>query len=126
MRPGWIRPFFFVAALYDIVLGAVYFLGYETFYRRAGVALPNHPGYVQLNALFVIIAGVGFWYVARAPERNRDLIKMGVLFKAAYAGIIFYYLSHGNMPTMWLPYAVCDAAFFVVFLLALRVLPRPS
>jgi hypothetical protein len=124
MTPAWIRPLFVVAALYDIVLGAVYFLGYEALYRRAGVALPSHPGYVQLNALFVIIAGIGFWFVARAPERNRDLVKMGVLFKAAYAGIIFFYLSQGNMPTMWLPYAICDTLFLVVFLLALRALPR--
>jgi hypothetical protein len=126
MKPVWIRPLFIVAALYELILGAVYFLGYESFYRRAGVALPNHPGYVQLNALFVIIAGVGFWFVAMAPARNRDLIKMGVLFKAAYAGIVFYYMYRGNMPAMWLPWAICDVAFLVAFLVALRALPRPS
>jgi hypothetical protein len=126
MKPAWIRPLFVVAALYEIILGVVYFLGYETLYRRAGVALPNHPGYVQLNALFVIVMGAGFWFIARAPERNRDLIKVGVLFKAAYAGIIFYYLYRGNMPTMWLPWAISDTVFMLAFLVALRALPRPS
>lgn len=126
MKPAWIRPLFVVAALYDVILGVVYFFGYEALYWQARVTLPNHPGYIQLNALFVTIAGVGFWFVSRAPERNRDLIKMGVLFKAAYAGVIFFYLYRGNMPTMWLPYAICDTLFLVAFLLALRALPRPS
>jgi hypothetical protein len=125
MIPAWIRPLFVVAALYDILLGAVYLFTYPALYARAGVALPNHPGYVQLNALFVIIAGVGFWFVSRAPVRNRDIIHMGVLFKASYAGIIFYYMVRGLMPSMWMPWAVCDTLFLVAFLVALQALPRP-
>lgn len=124
--PRWIRPLFLVAALYDIVLGVAYLAGYEALYRRFGVALPNHPGYVQLNALFVIIAGVGFWFVAQSPERNRDLIRVGVLFKLAYAGIVYYYFARGLMPSMWLIWAVCDTLFLFAFLAALRGLPRPG
>jgi hypothetical protein len=125
MIPGWIRPLFVVAALYDVVLGLVYLVAYPALYARAGVALPNHPGYVQLNALFVIVAGVGFGLVARSPVRNRDIIHMGVLFKASYAGIIFYYMARGLMPAMWTPWAVCDTLFLLAFLVALQALPRP-
>ena len=65
------------------MLGAAHFFFYPSFYARFGVELPNHPGCVQLNALFVTIMGVGFWMVARAPMRNRDMIALGSLFKAA-------------------------------------------
>jgi hypothetical protein len=126
MTPKWIRPLFIVAALYDILLGLAFLLFYPAIYARFGVTLPNHPGYVQLNALFVIIAGVGFAFVARAPERNRDLIQVGILFKLAYAGIVFWYLARGMMPSMWVTWAICDTLFFVVFLVALRALPKPA
>lgn len=124
MTPRWIRSLFIVAALYDLVLGAAYLVLYPTLYARFGVALPNHPGYVQLNALFVVIMGIGFWMVANAPVRNRDLIALGMLFKAAYAGIVFFYWARGMMPAMWLIWAVCDTLFLLAFLLALRALPR--
>lgn len=123
MAPKWIRPLFVFAALYDILLGAAYFVFYPALYARFGVTLPNHPGYVQLNALFVAIMGVGFWMVANAPARNRDLILLGSLFKAAYAGIVFLYWARGMMPSMWLIWAVCDTLFLVSFLVALRALP---
>ena len=39
----------------------------------------------MFGALCVVIFGVAFLLIARAPERNRDLIVLGVLFKLAYA-----------------------------------------
>jgi hypothetical protein len=124
MRPAWIRPLFVVAAVYDVVLGLAYLLAYQAVYGSFGVALPNHPGYVQLNALFVVIMGIGFWFVARAPERNRDLIRLGVLFKAAYAGIVFYYYFRALVPWMWMPWAICDLLFMLAFLAALGAMGR--
>jgi hypothetical protein len=124
MTPRWIRPLFIVAALYDLGLGAAYLFLYPSLYARFGVALPNHPGYVQLNALFVMIMGVGFWMVANAPARNRDLILLGMLFKAAYAGVVFLYWARGMMPSMWLIWAVCDTLFLITFAVAQRSLTR--
>ena len=123
MTPKWIRPLFMVAALYDLALGLVYLFAYPALYARFGVTLPNHPGYVQLNALFVAVMGVGFWMVANAPARNRDLIRLGVLFKAAYSGIVLLYWARGMMPGMWVIWAAFDLAFLAAFVAALRALP---
>jgi hypothetical protein len=123
MKREWIRPLFVVAAVYDLVLGLTYLLAYKPIFGRFGVGLPNHPGYVQLNAIFVAIFGVGFWFVARAPERNRDIIKLGVLLKLGYGGLVLSYYFMGDMPAMWVPWAVVDLLFMVTFLAALRALP---
>ncbi len=123
MTPRWIRPLFIVAGIYDLVLGLAFLVLYGWIYSRFGVTLPNHPGYVQLNALFVMVMGIAFFMVAAAPERNRNLIVLGALFKAAYAGIVFFYWTCGRMPSMWLPWAICDALFMVAFLVALAALP---
>jgi hypothetical protein len=126
MKREWIRPLFVVSGIYDFVLGLVYLVAYKPIFGRFGVGLPNHPGYVQLNAIFVVIFGLGFLLVAQAPQRNRDIIKLGVLLKLAYSGLVLSYYFMGNMPAMWLPWAVIDLLFMVAFVAALRVLPAPA
>jgi hypothetical protein len=126
MKREWVGPLFVVAGIYDFVLGLVYLLAYKPIYERLGIALPNHPGYVQLNAIFIVIFGLGFLLVARSPERNRDIIKLGVLLKLAYSGLVLTYYFLGNMPAMWVLWAVADLLFLLAFLAALRVLPAAA
>ena len=126
MKREWIRPLFYVAALYDFLLGLVFLFAYVPVYERFGVTLPNHPGYIQFGAAVIAIFGIGFWLVARAPERNRDIIKLGVLLKLAYSGVVLGYWFRGQIPAMWVPFAWADLAFFFAFLAALRALPAPK
>jgi hypothetical protein len=126
MIPGWIRPLFVAAAAYDLCLGAVYGLFYTSLYARFGIALPNHPAYVQLPAALIAIFGIGFWFVAREPVRNRDLIVLGVLLKLAFAGVVFYHRFFGAIPDMWVPFAVFDTLFMLAFVVARRALPVPA
>lgn len=123
MKREWMRPFFVVAALYDIVLGALFLVAAEPIYWRFGVTPANHPAYVQFAAAVVLIFGIGFWFVARSPERNRDIIKLGVLFKIAYSGVVLGWWFQGRMPGMFVPFAWIDLVFLGAFLAALRALP---
>src|SRR5262245_46941709 len=116
MKREWIRPFFLFAAAYDFILGVLFLVAYVPVYQRFGVTLPNHPGYVQFAAAVVAIFGIGFWYVSRAPERNRDIIKLGVLLKLAYSGVVLTWWFRGQMPGMWVPFAWIDLVFLVAFL----------
>ncbi len=126
MRTDWIRPFFIVAALYDILLGLPFLFAYPAIYARFGIALPNHPGYIQFGAAVVTIFGIGFWMVAQAPRRNRDLILLGILFKFAYAGTVLGHLAGGRIPALWVPFAFIDLAFALGFFVALVALPPPA
>ena len=123
MKREWVRPFFVVAALYDLVLGVLFMLAWQPVYRIFDIAPPNHPAYVQFAAAVVATFGIGFWFVSRAPERNRDIIKLGVLLKLAYAGIVLAYWFQGRMPAMWVPFAWIDLGFMVAFVAALRAVP---
>ena len=123
MKREWMRPFFVVAALYDIILGAMFLVAPGAVYTRFAVTPANHPAYVQFAAAVVLIFGIGFWFVARSPERNRDIIKLGVLFKIAYSGVVLGWWFQGRMPGMWVPFAWIDLAFLAAFLAALRALP---
>jgi hypothetical protein len=123
MKREWLRPFFVVAAVYDFVLGVVFLVAHQAVYERFGVPPPNHPAYIQFCAALVTIFGIGFWYVSRAPERNRDIIKLGVLLKLSYSGIVLGWWFRGRMPMMWVPFAWIDLVFLLAFVGALRALP---
>lgn len=118
-----IKNLFVIAAGYDIVLGILFLLAFKQIYTYFHIALPNHDGYVQFAALLVAIFGVGFWFVAQNPQRNRDIIKMGILLKAAYSGTVLWYWFMGNIPFVWVPFAGFDLVFLGFFVVALRSLP---
>jgi hypothetical protein len=126
MKREWVSPLFVFAALYDIVLGLIYGLAFRPIYARFGIALPNHDGYVQLPAALILVFGVGFWFVARAPERNRDLIKLGIGMKAAFCAVVLGHYFLASIPAMWIPFALADLLFGIAFLMALRVVPAPG
>ena len=126
MKADWVRPLFVVAALYDFTLGVLFLLAYRPIYRHFAIQPPNHPGYIYFSAAVVAIFGVGFWFVSRAPARNRNIMKLGVLLKLAYAAVALFYSFRGQIPGLWVPFAWIDLAFMVLFLAALRAVPAPA
>jgi hypothetical protein len=124
MKTSWVRPLFMIAALYDLILGVVFFFAFKPIYGRFIIPLPNHDAYVQLPAALIAIFGLGFWFVAQDPERNRDLITLGVLMKLAFSGIILSYAFRDAIPSMWVPLAWIDLAFMVAFIAASRTSGR--
>jgi hypothetical protein len=125
MRASWVRPLFLFAGIYDIVLGVGYFIAFKPIYERFAIPLPNHDAYVQLPAALIAIFGIGFCLVSRAPERNRDLITLGVLMKLAFSGIVLSYAFRDAIPPMWVPLAWIDLAFMLAFIAALMA-PGPG
>ncbi|MEK6563996.1 MAG: hypothetical protein AABZ65_03080 [Candidatus Omnitrophota bacterium] len=119
-----IRRLFIISALYDFILGVIFLAGFRHVYNYFNIALPNHDGYVQFAAALVVIFGIGFWFVAHDPQRNRDIIKMGILLKLSYSGVAFYHAALGNLPGIWLPFAWLDLIFLVLFILAFKSLKR--
>jgi hypothetical protein len=126
MKREWIRPLFTIAAIYDFALGVAFLLAWNAIYARFGVTPPNHPGYIQFGAAVIAIFGIGFWFVAQAPERNRDIVRMGILLKLAYSATVLTYWAQGRIPGMWVPFAWADLAFLIAFVATLRVLPAPA
>jgi hypothetical protein len=126
MPPNAIKAVFTVAAVYDFVLGAVFGLFYRPIYQYAGSVLPNHPGYVQLPALLIMTFGVGFWMVAANPERNAAIIPLGILMKASFCLVVFGHLLFGRSIPFYIPFAVIDLIFAVLFLAAYRSVQTPN
>ena len=115
------RWFFLVAALYDIVLGAVFVIAGESILTAIGMTLPPHIAYIQLAAIFILVQGLSYWLVYRDPLGNLGIVRIGVVYKAAYAGLAAWYLILGTLPSVFfIPWAIIDLAFLVGFVLFLR------
>ncbi len=114
----WIRMLFYAIAVYDGVLGVIFFFFPVFFFNTFQVTLPNHFGYVQFPACLLVIFALMFYAVAQNPVMNRNLIPYGVLLKVAYSGIVFGYWFTSGIPNMWKPFALIDTVTAVLFIWA--------
>ncbi len=73
-----ISQIFYLAALYDGLLGLAFLLAPYGIYGWAGVEPPNHIGYVQFPALLLLIFAWMFFQIAKAPLQRRQLIPYGI------------------------------------------------
>jgi hypothetical protein len=118
------RTFFLVAALYDLVLGAAFFVLYGPLYEVLGIPLPNNISYIHLTAGFVFVQGLGYWFVYQDPPGNRGIVKVGVAYKFIFAALALYYAVIGELlhPAFGL-FGALDVLFLIGFVAFLRV-PR--
>jgi hypothetical protein len=117
---------FVLAALYDGFLGLAFLFSPAAVFALFEVTPPNHFGYVQFPAALLLVFALMFAAVARAPERNRNLIPYGVLLKVSYCGVVFGYWFTSGIPTMWKPFAIADLVFVVLFCWSYLALPSPA
>ena len=120
------RLLFLIAAIYDFLLGLIFFVFYKQVYSIFDIPLPDYPMYLQMSAAFVIAMGVGYYYVYRNLYRNIDLVKLGIVYKAVYSGLAsyFFFAGLGNILFFW--FAILDLIFLVLFVIFLMYAKKDS
>ena len=118
-REKYYRGLFYLAALYDVVLGITFTFFPARAFAALGISdkLPAFGGYLTLLGAFVLVIGVAYALIARGDlARNADLILVGTLYKLAYAGTAFYYWSQGSLPHIAFAalFGVADTVFLVL------------
>lgn len=120
MSNDWRKWLFYVAALYDGILGLVFVFLWRWPFQLFEVTPPNHGGYVQFPSLLLVVFAFMFLRIARDPDGNRELIVYGIGLKSSYSGLVFWYQLTSGVPAMWIPWAWIDLAFLVLFIAAHR------
>jgi hypothetical protein len=118
-REKYYRGLFYLAALYDVVLGITFTFFPARAFAALGISdkLPAFGGYLTLLGGFVLVIGIAYFLIARGDlARNADLILVGTLYKLAYAGTALYYWSQGSLPHVAFAalFGVADTIFFVL------------
>jgi hypothetical protein len=115
------RALFVAAAAYDLVLGAGFFFLYGPIFGALGIALPTNTSYIHISAAFVFVQGIGYAFVARDLDRNHDIVRLGVVYKAMYVAVAVYETLIGQLiSAVFLWFAAFDLLFLVLFLEFLR------
>ena len=110
------KVLFLIAAVYDLVLGFLFFFFYKPIFSYLNIPLPVYPMYLQMAAAFVIAMGVGYYFVYLNLYRNVDLVRLGVVYKLAYGGLTSYFYFAGLAHITFFYFAVFDFIFLAFFL----------
>ena len=114
-----IRLVFLLCAVYDVVLGLLFATAFKSIYRLLNMGPPPIDYCAELAALLVFVFGVCFYYVYRDPERNRDMMVLGMLMKAVFAGVMFGNMARppagGFVPPVFIVFAAIDIVWLVLF-----------
>lgn len=114
-KQSLISLLFYLAALYDGILGLAFLFLAPSIYNWYGIAPPNHYGYIHFPAALLIVFALLYFAVARNQIANRNLIPYGMLLKVSYCSVVFYYWFFETIPAMWKPFAIYDLIFLVLF-----------
>lgn len=109
-----------VSGLYDLVVGALLLFAADALASMFGVPPANPPIFSDLNGLFLMAVGVGYYLPWREPDRYRGYLwVMGPLLKGGGAALfILDYLYRGS-PKSFLVFAASDGLLAALTLYAL-------
>jgi hypothetical protein len=107
---------FLVAGIYGILATVPLYLQ-EAMGEEHPLPL-NHPEYYYGFAGVVIAWGVLFLFLSRDPLRYRPLMIPSVLEKVSFVPPVFILYSQGRIPSMFIPLALIDLAFAILFVIS--------
>ncbi len=117
-----------LSGLYDFVVGAFLLFAPATLASLFGLPPASPRIFSDLNALFLIAVGLGYYFPWRDPERHRGYLwVMGPLLKGGGAvAFILDYLLRGS-PASFLLFAASDGVLALLTFWALTIRePRRS
>ena len=119
-RLSFVRSVAAISGVYDGAVGLFLLLAADRLASLFGVAPAQPPIFSDLNGLFLLAVGIGYYFPYRDPVGARwYLWLMGPLLKGAGAALFLadYFVRHS--PASFLLFAASDGALAVLTLIAL-------
>jgi len=110
-----------VSGVYDVLLGLAMLGGRPLLAALFGVSDPTPPIHADLNGLFLVAIGAGYWLPWRDPTRYRGYLwVMGPGMKGA--GALLFMADHllRGSPAAYLLFAITDGTLALLTFWALR------
>ena len=109
-----------ISGLYDSVVGAFLLLAADRLAQLFGVAPATPPIFSDLNGLFLLSVGAGYYLPWRDPQRYRGYMwVMGPMLKGAGAALFIFHYVFGDSPASFLLFAASDGTLALLTLWAL-------
>src|SRR4030095_2543013 len=116
-----LRPIAAISGVYDAAIGLFLTLAADRFAALFGVAPAQPPIFSDLNGLFLLAVGVGYYFPYRDPIGARwyMLVMGGLLTGAGCAACLLDYFVRGQSPAAFLLFAASDGTLALLTLWAL-------
>ena len=119
---SFVRVMAAVSGVYDGLVGLFLLLAADRFAALFGVAPAQPPIFSDLNALFLLAVGAGYYWPYRDPAGARWYLWVmgpGLKGAGAVAFLVDYFVRHS--PASFLLFAASDGVLAVLTLAALRL-----
>ena len=114
-----------VSGIYDVLLGGALLFALEEVRQLFGTEPPRFPIHANLNGLFALAVGLGYFAILRNLEANRWYIWiMGPVLKGGGALLFVLDFLLRDSPPLFLVFAAADGVLAAVTLAALLAVPR--
>lgn len=106
-----------ISGLYDAVVGAFLLVAADRLAALFGVPPASPPIFSDLNGLFLLAVGAGYYLPWKDPERYRGYLwVMGPGLKGAGALLFIVHYVFGDSPRSFLLFAFSDGALAILTL----------
>lgn len=95
------RPWFYAAALYNLIWGAVNILFPTLFFDVISIPPPTYQALWQVVGMFVLVYAPAYWWAARRPGYHRHLIVIGLLGKLLGPIGFIWSVYQGHLPVVF-------------------------
>jgi hypothetical protein len=110
-----------ISGLYDFIVGALLLAAPDMLAARFGVPPASPRIFSDLNALFLMSIGIGYYFPWRDPDRYRAYMwVMGPVLKGAGATVFLLDYVYRGSPPSFLLFAFSDGTLALLTLYALR------
>lgn len=115
------RPWFYAAAAYNLVWGALVVLLPGALFELIAMPPPTHLPLWQVVGMLVLVYAPAYWWVARYPSRHRHLVLIGLAGKLLGPLGFAWAVTTGELPmTFGLTIVTNDLIWWPAFTLFLR------
>ncbi len=114
--PRWVPITLKLAAIYNLVWGALVVLAPQTPFAWLGLDAPNYPSIVQCLGMVIGVYAVGYWIAARDAATHWPIVLVGLLGKLFGPIGFVYTASRGELPwSMGVAILANDVAWWLPF-----------
>lgn len=113
-----------LVALANAVGNFIIFFFYQPLFEWMNIPLPTDVPYFLWMTGFSFNVGVLAYFIFREPERNRDMLKVGIIGKCIFAGLTLDFYFSGGISQIFLGIGIFDGWAALMFALYLARLTR--
>jgi hypothetical protein len=122
MSETFYKRMFLVAALWNVLGGALVVVFTGRIFAAANLTPPYPPLYYHSWIALFVTFGIGYYMVSRNMSANKNIVILGIIGKLAFSAIFVYNMLtfQGQVPRLFIAPVVGDLVFVVLFWLFLR------